>query len=338
MAPFEVRIGINPLSWMNDDLPSLGGETPLDVALTEGRAIGYAGFELGNRFPREPQALRTLLAQYDLALVSGWYSGRLARRGVEEELAAAGPHLDLLAQNGATVMVYGEVADSIQGSPVPLYQRPRWFTDAQWDAYAQRVDAFARYTLSRGVRLAYHHHMGAYVETSADVDRLMERTSDAVGLLFDTGHITFAGGDPLVLLDRHIARVCHVHCKDVRPAVVRLARNRNWSFLDAVVNGAFTVPGDGEVDFASIVGRLKQHGYRGWLVVEAEQDPVIAPSFAYAQKGYRTLRALVDAPKEVPRPVPPPGASIGAQGLPSVEGSPLGGLGDAPLDSGKEAV
>ena len=177
-------------------------------------------------------------------------------------------------------------------SPVPLYRRPRFFTDAQWDEYAQRVDAFARYTLSRGVRLAYHHHMGAYVETSADVDRLMERTSDAVGLLFDTGHITFAGGDPLELLDKHIARVCHVHCKDVRPAVVRLARNRNWSFLDAVVNGAFTVPGDGTVDFPSIVGRLKQHGYRGWLVVEAEQDPVIAPSFAYAQKGYRTLRAL----------------------------------------------
>ncbi|TDV04609.1 myo-inosose-2 dehydratase [Paraburkholderia caballeronis] len=296
MTPFDVRIGINPLSWMNDDLPSLGGETPLDVALTEGRAIGYEGFELGNKFPREPHALKALLAQYGLSLVSGWYSGRLARRSVADEIAAVDAHLDLLAQNGATVMVYGEVADSIQGAPRPLYQRPRFFGDAQWDDYAARIDAFARHTLSRGVRLAYHHHMGAYVETPADVDRLMARTSDAVGLLFDTGHIAFAGGDPLAVLDAHAARVCHVHCKDVRPAVLKIARNRNWSFLDAVLAGAFTVPGDGAVDFAAVIARLKQHGYRGWLVVEAEQDPVVAPSFEYAQKGYRTLRALVDAP------------------------------------------
>ncbi|AYZ68004.1 myo-inosose-2 dehydratase [Burkholderia multivorans] len=296
MNPFEFRIGINPLSWMNDDLPSLGGETPLAVALTEGREIGYEGFELGNKFPREPQALKALLGEYGLSLVSGWYSGRLAQRSVDEEIAAVGPHLDLLAQNGATVMVYGEVADTIQGSPVPLYQRPRITTDAQWDRYAERLDAFARYTLSRGVRVAYHHHMGAYVETPADVDRLMAATSDAVGLLFDAGHITFAGGDPAEVLKRHIARVCHVHCKDVRPAVIRLARNRNWSFLDAVINGAFTVPGDGAIDFATLIDMLKRHGYRGWLVVEAEQDPVVAPSYAYAQKGYRTLRALVDAP------------------------------------------
>ncbi|KVP60080.1 myo-inosose-2 dehydratase [Burkholderia ubonensis] len=296
MNPFEFRIGINPLSWMNDDLPSLGGETPLAVALTEGRDIGYEGFELGNKFPREPQALKALLGEYGLSLVSGWYSGRLAQRSVDEEIAAVGPHLDLLAQNGATVMVYGEVADTIQGAPVPLYQRPRFTTDAQWDGYAERLDAFARYTLSRGVRVAYHHHMGAYVETPADVDRLMAATSDAVGLLFDAGHITFAGGNPAEVLKRHIARVCHMHCKDVRPAVIRLARNRNWSFLDAVINGAFTVPGDGAIDFATLIDLLKRHGYRGWLVVEAEQDPVVAPSYAYAQKGYRTLRALVDAP------------------------------------------
>jgi inosose dehydratase len=281
---------------MNDDLPSLGGETPIAVALSEGRAIGYEGFELGNKFPREPQALKALLAQYGLALVSGWYSGMLARRTLDEEIAAVGPHLDLLAQNGATVMVYGEVADSIQGAPRALWQRPRFTRDAQWDAYAARVDAFARHTLAHGVRLAYHHHMGAYVEAPADIDALMARTSDAVGLLFDTGHITFAGGDPLTELDKHIERVCHVHCKDVRPAVLKLARNRNWSFLDAVLAGAFTVPGDGAVDFAAIVDRLKRHGYRGWFVVEAEQDPVVAPSYAYAQKGWRTLRALVDAP------------------------------------------
>ena len=289
----DVRIGINPISWSNDDLPSLGGETPLATALSEGAAIGYQGFELGNKFPREPAALRGVLERHGLALVSGWYSGRLARRSADDEIAAVGPHLRLLAECGAKVMVYGEVADSIQGAPQPLFKRPRFVRAAQWREYGERVTAFARHTQDHGVRLAYHHHMGAYVETPADVDRLLEHAGDAMGLLFDTGHMTFAGGDAVAMLERHVARVCHVHCKDVRPQVVALARNRDWSFLEAVINGAFTVPGDGAVDFRGIVEILRSHGYRGWLVVEAEQDPAVAPAYRYAEMGYRHLARLV---------------------------------------------
>ena len=291
----DVRIGINPISWSNDDLPSLGGETSLETALSEGKAIGYEGFELGNKFPREPKALASVLGRHGLACVSGWYSGRLARRSVAEEIEAVGPHLDLLAKTGSTVMVYGEVADSIQGADAPLCQRPRFVRPEQWSAYGERVTAFGRHLLAHGVRLAYHHHMGAYVETPADVDRLMEVTGDEVGLLFDSGHMTFAGGDAVAMLGRHVARVCHVHCKDVRPYVIRLARNRDWSFLDSVINGAFTVPGDGAIDFPALLGILHDHGYRGWLVVEAEQDPAVAPSYEYAEKGFRTLRGIVDA-------------------------------------------
>lgn len=291
---FDVKIGINPISWSNDDLPSLGGEIPLEVALNEGKTIGYHGFELGNKFPRESAALRKVLSRHGLELVSGWYSGRLARRSVEEEIAAVGPHLKLLADNGAKVMVYGEVADSIQGAPAPLYQRPRFYTKEQWQAYADRLSAFARHTLAHGVRVAYHHHMGAYVETPADVDQLMALVGDDVGLLFDSGHMTFAGGDAAAMLAKHVKRVCHVHCKDVRPQVIRLARNGDWSFLEAVINGAFTVPGDGAIDFPAVLSVLHDHGYRGWLVVEAEQDPSVAPSYAYAEKGYKALRGIVD--------------------------------------------
>ena len=292
-SKFDVRIGINPISWTNDDMPSLGGEIPLETALSEGKVIGYEGFELGNKFPREPQALRAVLAQHGLACVSGWYSGELARRSVEDEIAAVGPHLELLAKNGANVMVYGEVADAVQGLATPLYKRPRFRSDGEWRAYADRVNAFARYTVSHGVRLGYHHHMGAYVQAPEDVDRLMELTSPDVGLLFDTGHMAFAGGDPAAMLAKHIGRVCHVHCKDVRPAVVTMARNGAWSFMQAVLNGVFTVPGDGGIDFAPIVATLRAHGYRGWLVVEAEQDPAVAPSYAYADKGFRYLSSLV---------------------------------------------
>ena len=290
---FAVKIGINPISWTNDDLPWLGGETPLETALAEGKAIGYQGFELGNKFPRESAALKHVLDKHGLELVSGWYSGRLARRTVDEEIAAVGPHLELLADNGAKVMVYGEVADSIQGASVPLYKRPRFARDEQWREYAEGLTAFARHTLAHGVRLAYHHHMGAYVETPADVDRLMALAGEEVGLLFDSGHMTFAGGDAVAMLAKHVKRVCHVHCKDVRPQVIRLARNRDWSFLEAVINGAFTVPGDGAVDFESLIALLADNGYRGWLVVEAEQDPVVAPSYVYAEKGYGHLRELV---------------------------------------------
>lgn len=293
--PFNVKIGINPISWSNDDLPSLGGETPLSTALTEGREIGYQGFELGNKFPREPAALRELMAGYGLDVVSGWYSGRLATRTVEEEIVAVESHLRLLAENGCKVMVYGEVADSIQGErTIPLYKRPRFRNDEAFKRYGERLTAFGRHLLKHGVRLAYHHHMGAYVEAPADIDRVVAYTGEEVGLLFDSGHAYFGGGDPLDVLKKHIARVCHVHCKDVRPGIVRHARNRQWSFLDSVLNGVFTVPGDGAIDFASIVATLRTHGYQGWLVVEAEQDPAVAPSYAYASKGYRTLRALLD--------------------------------------------
>jgi inosose dehydratase len=291
---FAVRLGINPISWTNDDLPWLGGATPLETMLAEGKAIGFEGFELGNKFPREPEALRAVLARHGLACVSGWHSGHLARGTVAAEIAAADAHLTLLATNGADVVVYGEVADSVQGRPEPLARRPCFRSDAEWVAYGERLTAFARHTLARGLRLAYHHHMGAYVETADDVARLVAVTGPEVGLLHDTGHATFAGGDAPTELAKHARRVVHVHCKDVRPAVAAMARNRGWSFLDAVLNGVFSTPGEGCVDFAAILAILREAGYRGWLVVEGEQDPAVAPPKRYAEMSYRLLRALVD--------------------------------------------
>jgi inosose dehydratase len=297
--PFRVRIGINPIGWSNDDLPALGGDTPLETALSEGKQIGYEGFELGNKFPREPAALKAKLGEYGLACVSGWYSGQLARSSVEEEVRRVGPHLELLAYNDAQVLVYGETGDSIQGQlDTPLFKRPRFAREVDWQAYADRLTAFGAYLLERGMRLAYHHHMGAYCETPDEVDTLMRLTGKEVGLLFDTGHMAFGGAGPegvLAVLEKHVGRVCHVHCKDVRPQVMKRARDSGWSFLQSVLKGVFTVPGDGAIDFASVLRTLASAGYSGWLVVEAEQDPAVAPSYVYAQKGYRTLRAIVDS-------------------------------------------
>ena len=297
MTPWNVRIGINPISWSNDDLPALGGETPLETALKEGAEIGYQGFELGNKFPKEPEALQAKLAQFGVACVSGWYSGQLAEGSVADEIVRCESHMRKLQFNGCRVVVYGEVAGSIQGQiDTPLFKRPRFADEAQWRSYGVRLTSFGDHLKAAyGITLAYHHHMGAYVESPDDVDQLMAVTGPSVGLLFDTGHAFYGGAsDPVRLLKRHLGRVVHVHCKDVRPQVIAKARNDGWSFLHGVINGTFTVPGDGVIDFDAVLGTLHAGGYEGWLVVEAEQDPAVAPSFIYAKKGYDTLHRIVE--------------------------------------------
>lgn len=304
---WNVRIGINPISWMNDDLPSLGGETLLETALKEGAEIGYEGFELGNKFPKDGPGLKAKLDEFGVACVSGWYSGFLAElepgqtneRSVAAEIERCKAHMSKLQYNGVKVVVYGECAGTVQGQiDTPVGKRPTFANEALWQAYAQRLNAFGQHLLETyGIKLAYHHHMGAYVESPADMDKLMDLTDPAkVFLLFDTGHAYFGGAlSPVDVLKKHIKRVVHVHCKDVRTSVIAKSRNDGWSFLNGVINGTFTVPGDGSIDFAAVLQTLKDAGYEGWLVVEAEQDPAVAPSYEYAKKGYDTLRGLVNA-------------------------------------------
>lgn len=294
---WNVRIGINPIGWSNDDLPQLGGDTSIDTALREGSQIGYQGFELGNKFPKEPAALAAKLAEFRVACVSGWYSGRLAEGSVEDEIKQCVAHMHKLRFNGCKVVVYGEMAGSVQGQmDTPLTKRPHFTTDAQWRSYAQKLNLFGGHLRSAyGLTLAYHHHMGAYVESPEDIDRIMAETDQNVGFLFDAGHAFYGGAvDPVALLNKHVKRVVHVHCKDVRPKLIARARDEKWSFLKGVLNGVFTVPGDGAIDFDAVLATLHASGYSGWLVVEAEQDPAIYPSFEYAKKGYNTLRRIVD--------------------------------------------
>ena len=292
----SVRIGINPLTWTNDDLPALGAETPLATCLSEGKLAGYAGFELGNKFPRTPEALGPILDAHGLVLVSGWYSGKLLTHSVAEEIAALSDHLHLLKTLGATEMVYCEVTGCVHGDQQrPVSERPVITDSAVWADWGKRLTEVAAYTQAHGVRLAYHHHMGTVVQTEQDIDQLMAHTGKALGLLLDTGHLTYAGGDPLAVQQRHAARINHVHCKDIRRAVLDEVLNRNSSFLDAVLQGVFTVPGDGCVDYGSLFQGLKAANYQGWLVVEAEQDPAVAHPLTYATMGYANLQRFCAA-------------------------------------------
>ena len=283
-----VRLGTNPIAWSNDDMPELGGATPLETCLAEARRAGYEGIELGHKFPREAGALRAILDRHGLALVSGWWSARLLERSVEAELRAIAAHADLLQAMGCKVVIVAETTRGIAGARgTPLSRRPR-LGDAAWADFCTKLTALADVLQRRDLRLAYHHHMGTVVETDVEVDRLMEGTDDAVGLLLDTGHLAFAGADPSAVARRHRRRIVHVHCKDVRASVLARAKTEDWSFLDSVLAGVFTVPGDGATDFASVLTELR--GYSGWLVVEAEQDPEKAHPLTYATMGARNLR------------------------------------------------
>jgi inosose dehydratase len=291
-----VRLGINPIGWTNDCMAWLGDFIPPETLLSEARAAGFSGVELGRKFPREARKLKALLGRHDLSLVSGWYSARLLERNTKAEIAAMSGHLALMKDCGAKVMVFAETTgDIVLNVAAGFSQRPKITSAAQWKGLGQRMTEVADHMLERGVRMAVHHHMGTPIESATDVDRLMENTGPSVGLLLDTGHMTVAGGNPVAVARKHAARIRHVHCKDVRRYALEACRRRDTSFTEAVLCGLFTAPGDGIVDFAKILTILSKEGYKGWLVQEAEQDPRIANPRIYAELGNGHLRKAAAA-------------------------------------------
>jgi myo-inosose-2 dehydratase len=290
-----VRIGANPIGWSNDDMRELGGETPLETCLAEAKEAGFEGMELGHKFPREPKALGAVLGKFGLSLVSGWYSAELLLRDADEEMKHLRPHLDLLKSLGSNVLVFAETSNAIHGDrSKPLADRPVLPAD-RWVEFGKRMTAVGDATLKEGVRLVYHHHMGTIVESEKEIDALMANTGPSVHLLLDSGHATFGGADPAALARRYRDRISHVHTKDVRRDVMEKARKERLSFLDAVIAGVFTVPGDGMVDYPAMFRELP--GYSGWVVVEAEQDPKKAHPLTYAKMGYKNLRGYLSDAK-----------------------------------------
>jgi inosose dehydratase len=291
-----IRIGANPIGWSNDDLQHIGGATSLETCLAEAMEVGFVGMELGHKFPRDPAMLKAALAPFNMACISGWYSAELLLRDAQAELRHLRPHLDLLKAMGSDVLVFAETSNAIHGDRAkPLSQRPVMTAD-QWVLFGKRVTEVAEQTLSEGVRLAYHHHMGTIVQSEADIDAFMASTGSAVHLLLDTGHATWGGANPAVLARRYRQRISHVHAKDVRADVMVKAKAADWSFLDAVLGqgsgfGIYTVPGDGMVDYISVLKEFKN--YSGWIVIEAEQDPEKAHPLTYAKKGMAHLKACI---------------------------------------------
>ena len=289
----KAKLGIAPIAWWNDDLAELSDDVSLEECLRQASVAGFTGMETGRRFPMDMGELGPILGRHGISVCGGWFSGLLLDGDIEWEKDRVRAQLDFFVAAGAPCIVYGETARSIQGvRSAPLATKPKLSED-EIGAYGRKMTAFGEWCAEQGMPIAYHHHMGAAIETEAELDLLMKHSGASLPLLFDAGHMAFAGGDPLRVIDRHHTRISHVHTKDVRMGVIEQLDRSGESFLDAVVKGAFTVPGDGSLDFAAIVQRLAEYGYEGWFVVEAEQDPKVNPPLDMAKKGHRELMRVM---------------------------------------------
>lgn len=291
----KARLGIAPIAWWNDDLPEISSDISLEGCLSEARQAGFTGMETGRRFPMDAAVLGPILKAHDIRICGGWFSGLLLDGDIEAEKDRIAAQMALFKAMDAPCIVYGETAGTIQGDRhAPLATRRRLGED-EIRAYGRKMTAFAEWCAGEGMPIAYHHHMAAPIETEEDVDLLMKHSGEALPLLYDAGHMAFAGGDVLGVIDRHHARVSHVHTKDIRRTIVDGLDRTRESFLDAVLKGAFTVPGDGSLDFEAIVKRLAGYGYEGWFVVEAEQDPKKSPPLEMARIGHAELLRVMAA-------------------------------------------
>jgi len=288
----SVEVGIAPIGWTNDDMPALGAESPYQQILSEVALAGYRGTEIGNKYPKEPRVLLKQLDMRGIRIAAAWCGVHLTTEPYQKVEAEFLEFRDYMAALGADAINVAEQGHTIQTRrDLSIFDGKPTFTDEEWGRLTTGLNRLGELAAEKGLRIAYHHHMGTGVQTTAEIDRLMENTdADTVFLLVDVGHLLFSGEDPAVVINRHLDRIGHIHLKDVRPAVVEKVRREGISFLDAILAGVFTVPGDGATDFAALLRPVVDSDYRGWFMVEAEQDPAKADPLEYALKARGYLR------------------------------------------------
>ncbi|CDI48571.1 myo-inosose-2 dehydratase [Clostridium tetani] len=288
----KVKIGIAPIAWTNDDMPELGAENTFEQCISEMALSGFKGTEVGNKYPRDTKVLKKALELRDMQIASAWFSAFLTTKPYEETEKAFIKHRDFLHEMGAGVIVVSEQGHSIQGEmEIPIFKEKPIFTEEEWNNLAKGLNKLGKLAKEKNMEVVYHHHMGTGVQTTEEIDKLMEMTDPTlVYLLYDTGHLVFSGEDPIAVLRKYINRIKHVHLKDIREDIVKTVKQKKMSFLQAVKLGAFTVPGDGNIDFKPVFDILAENNYEGWLLVEAEQDPARANPLEYAIKARKYIQ------------------------------------------------
>ena len=294
MTKQHIKVGIAPIGWSNDDMPELGGDISFEQCIQEMAQAGYDGCEVGHKFPRNPKQLKKALDPLNLQVASAWFSSFFSNEAKQKQsLRDFNTHCEFLSNMGSKVVVVAECEKAIQQQDLPILKHQPQLDSQEWGHFIKGLNEAGKIAQQWKLNLVYHYHMGTVVQQDDDIKRLMENTKpELVSLVFDTGHAYFAGMDPDLICIQYLDRIKHVHLKDVRSDVLKICKDRSLSFLDAVREGVFTVPGDGCIDFQPILNRLVQADYQGWWVVEAEQDPLKANPLVYAQLGRKTIKSL----------------------------------------------
>ena len=289
----KIKLGIAPIAWSNDDMPELGGDTPIEKCLEDTSTSGFTGIELGGKFPRNPGTTKFLLERFNLKMPTGWYGALLRERSVKEEWLAMQDQLNLLKLVNADVFMFADVSGSIQGDgSIQLSKRPKLNKD-DWIDYCNKINEIANMLMDEGMPISYHEHMGTIIQSEEDVDKFMDMTNENTFLLYDTGHLMFAKANYEKILKNHISRINHVHCKDIRKDVFQKSIEDDLSFRESFLNGIFTVPGDGCIDYDPLIKILYDAKYQEWLIIEAEQDPKKANPLEYAKLGHNYLHNTI---------------------------------------------
>ncbi len=274
-------------------MPELGGDTPIETCLKEAKEAGFSGIELGGKFPRNPRTTNFLLNKYDLKMPGGWYGAQIRNRTVKEEWASMQEHLNLLKMVKADVFVFADISGSIQTNKLKsLSSRPSLEHD-EWENYCKKINEISNRLNDEGIPMSYHEHMGTIIQSEDDVNKFMDKTNDKTFLLYDTGHLLFAKADNVRVLENYIEKINHIHCKDIRKKVLENSLKNDLSFRESFLQGVFTVPGDGCIDYEPLIKILHEKQYQDWLVIEAEQDPKIANPLDYAKIGYNYLTKIL---------------------------------------------
>lgn len=289
----NVKLAIAPIGWTNDDMPELGAENTFQQIVSEMALAGFTGSEVGSKYPRDPAVLKPMLDIRGVQICNAWFSTFFANGDKAKTIDEFINHRDFLHAMGAKVIGCSEQSKSIQGTSLSVLDEKPYFTDEEWQLTAEGYNELSKLAAEKGMQVCLHHHMGTAIQTTEEIDRFMAITNDDVFLLFDTGHAYYSEGSQakmLAILEKYLPRINHVHLKDVRDEVVAEVRSQKLSFLDGVKKGTFTVPGDGVIDFTPVFKILDESGYKGWMVVEAEQDPALANPFEYAVKARKYIR------------------------------------------------
>ena len=288
----KIKLGIAPIAWTNDDMPDLGSENTFEQCVSEMALAGFEGCEVGNKYPKDTAVLKKALDMRGLQIANQWFSSFVLTQPMEKVEKDFIAQCEFLKAMGAKRIGASEQSFSIQGKMnTPVFDAKYVMNDGEWDKFAKGMNRLGEIANSMGIRLVYHHHMGTVVQTAEEIDRMMDMTDpDKFALLYDTGHLAYCGQDYLAVLKKYAKRIAHVHLKDVRPEVVEKVKKEKLSFLQGVRAGAFTVPGDGCIDFAPVFDELDKSGYEGWMIVEAEQDPAKANPLEYALKAREYIR------------------------------------------------